>query len=98
MLERASRKLNCRYQQWKIIIYAINMVKDTKWSTQEPHQMNAQDVARTVRMRADFILKLCEDLKQVKNNRVPDEELWFLIEDTRQIMREDTEDLEKTSM
>ena len=47
------------------------------------------------KMQRDM-LKLHEDLKKIKNNRVPYEELRFLIEDTQKFMREDTEDLEKT--
>ena len=42
-------------------------------------------------MRAEFILKLHEDLKQVKINGVLDAELIALIEDIRKFMREDSE-------
>ena len=45
-------------------------------------------------MRTEFVLKLHEDLKQVKDERVSDKELRFLIEDIWKFTREGTEDLE----
>ena len=49
-------------------------------------------------MRADFILKFHEDLKQAQINGVPDAELRAPIEDMGKFMREDSEDLEKNHL
>ena len=45
-------------------------------------------------IRAEFILKLYEDLKKVQVAGVTDEELRTLIEDITKFIREDLEDFE----
>ena len=44
---------------------------------------------KIVSIRAESVLKLYEDLKQVKINEVSETELRELIEDMRKFMRED---------